>query len=105
MTSPDREPDMLDEYDFGRGERGKYSGRFASTGEMMSVETLMPAVERLSVADRLELIERIWDSLPESLEPIELSDFNLAEIARRRAEAEKNPGRGRPWRHRRVRDR
>lgn len=55
-------------------------------------------IERLSVRERLELIDQIWDSLPESVEPTELPEWHLVELARRRAEAEARPGEGRPWR-------
>jgi len=62
----------------------------------VTLETL--ELERLSVRERLDLIDRIWDSLPESVEPADVPDWHLAEIARRRAEAEARPGEGRPWR-------
>jgi len=55
-------------------------------------------IDQLSVRERLELIDQIWDSLPESVEPTEVPDSHLAEIARRRADAEARPGEGRPWR-------
>lgn len=55
-------------------------------------------IDRLSVRDRLELIEQIWDSLPEHVNPDEVPEWHLAEIARRRAEAEASPGVGKPWR-------
>jgi putative addiction module component (TIGR02574 family) len=55
-------------------------------------------IERLSVRERLELIDQIWDSLPESVELEEVPDWHLVELARRRAEAEARPGEGRPWR-------
>jgi putative addiction module component (TIGR02574 family) len=55
-------------------------------------------LQRLSVTERLDLIERIWNSLPEQVELHDLSDWQLAELAMRRAAAEANPGVGRPWR-------
>lgn len=55
-------------------------------------------IARLSVRERLELIDQIWDSLPESLEAQEVPEWHLVELARRRAEAEARPGEGRPWR-------
>lgn len=54
--------------------------------------------DRLSVAERLELIEKIWDSLPESVEPSELPEWHLAEAAKRRDSAEARPREGKPWR-------
>jgi putative addiction module component (TIGR02574 family) len=55
-------------------------------------------IDRLSVGDRLELIEQIWDSLPAQVAPSEVPPRHIAELARRRAEAEEQPGLGKPWR-------
>ena len=55
-------------------------------------------IDRLSVRERLELIEEIWDSLPEQVSPDEVPPWHLAELARRRAEADASPGEGKPWR-------
>ena len=48
--------------------------------------------------DKLELIELIWDSLPEHVTPEEVPQWHLAELAKRRAEADASPGVGKPWR-------
>ena len=55
-------------------------------------------IDQLSVSDRLDLIERIWDSLPDQIAPEEVPEWHLAELARRRALAEPRPGVGKPWR-------
>jgi putative addiction module component (TIGR02574 family) len=62
----------------------------------VSVESL--GLDRLSVAERLALIEQIWDSLPEEVAPQDVPEWHRAELARRRADAESRPGLGRPWR-------
>ena len=62
----------------------------------VSIETL--GIDRLSVGERLELIEQIWDSLPEQVDPGEVPPWHLAELARRLADAEARPGVGKPWR-------
>ena len=62
----------------------------------VSVESL--GINRLSVAERLALIEQIWDSLPEQVEPADVPEWHRAELARRRADAEAQPSLGRPWR-------
>ncbi len=62
----------------------------------VSIETF--GIHQLSVSDRLELIEQIWDSLPEQVSPQDVPEWHLAELARRRAEAEAQPGLGKPWR-------
>jgi putative addiction module component (TIGR02574 family) len=55
-------------------------------------------IAQRSVRERLDLIERIWDSLPDTVAPDEAPEWHLAELARRRAEAAAQPGIGRPWR-------
>jgi len=62
----------------------------------VSIESL--GIHQLSVPERLELIEQIWDSLPEQIEPQELPDWHLAELASRLARAKAEPGVGKPWR-------
>lgn len=62
----------------------------------ISIETL--GIDRLSVGERLELIEKIWDSLPDSVAPDEVPEWHLAELAKRRGSAESQPGLGQPWR-------
>jgi len=62
----------------------------------VNIEAL--GIDRLSVGERLELIEQIWNSLPDQVDPAEVPAWHLAELARRRAEAEARPGLGKPWR-------
>jgi len=64
----------------------------------MPVNLASLGIEELSVRERLELIDQIWDSLPESIEPADVPEWHLVELARRRADAEAKPGEGRPWR-------
>jgi putative addiction module component (TIGR02574 family) len=65
---------------------------------VMSVTIKELGIDRLSVRERLELIEQIWDSLPVDVQPDEVPEWHLALLARRRAEAEASPSVGRPWR-------
>ena len=55
-------------------------------------------IDRLSVRDRLDLIEQIWDSLPERVEPQDIPDWHVAELVTRRGRAAESPGVGKPWR-------
>ena len=55
-------------------------------------------LDRLSVEERLRLIELIWDSLPGTVEPGEVPDWHRIEVEGRRAAAATRPGVGRPWR-------
>ena len=64
----------------------------------MSVTLEALGIHQLSVAERLDLIEKIWDSLPAQLDPHEVPEWHLAELARRRARADAQPGMGKPWR-------
>ena len=64
----------------------------------MPVTIEAPGIDRLSVRERLDLIEQIWDSLPEQVSPDQVPPWHLAELAKRCAEADASPGAGRPWR-------
>jgi len=52
----------------------------------------------MSVQERLDLIEQIWDSLPEQLAANEIPDWHLVELKKRYEKAKANPGQGKPWR-------
>jgi putative addiction module component (TIGR02574 family) len=64
----------------------------------MSVNLQAMGIDQLSVVERLELIEEIWNSLPEQIAPENIPAWHLAELAARRAVAESQPGVGRPFR-------
>ena len=52
---------------------------------------------RLSIAERLELVEDIWDSIAGDADALPLTDAERALLGERLAEHEANPGRGEPW--------
>jgi putative addiction module component (TIGR02574 family) len=64
---------------------------------------------RLSIAERLELVGDIWDSIAEDADAssLPLSDEDKALLDKRLAEYEANPEAGVPWEEvqRRLRDR
>jgi len=64
----------------------------------MSVSIKELGIDRLSVSERLDLIEQIWDSLPEAVGPDEVPEWHKEVLTNRLAEAEANPGAGVPWR-------
>src|SRR5437867_3680571 len=64
----------------------------------MPVDLDALSLDKLSVTERLDLIETLWDSLPEQVSAQEIPAWHLVELAKRRAEAGANPGAGRPWR-------
>ena len=63
---------------------------------MPKFETLLADAASLPVADRIQLIDAIWDTLPtDSLPP--LSDEWVAEIQRRSAEYDSGSAETVPW--------
>lgn len=52
---------------------------------------------RLSVAERIQLAEDIWDSVAEVPEAVPLTDEQRAELDRRLEEYHQNPDAGSPW--------
>jgi len=51
----------------------------------------------LSVPEKMELIARIWDRIPDSLEGVPLPDWHRTEIERRLQSADANPDAAIPW--------
>jgi putative addiction module component (TIGR02574 family) len=56
---------------------------------------------RLSIAERLQLVEDIWDSIAEEAredpDALPLSEEQLAEVRRRQEEHRRDPGSAIPW--------
>jgi putative addiction module component (TIGR02574 family) len=74
----------------------KETDRSGEIAMPVSIEAL--GIHQLSVAERLELIEQIWNSLPEQVSPQNVPEWHLAELTKRRAQAATQPGLGKPWR-------
>ena len=64
----------------------------------MAVSIQQLGIDQLSIREKLDLIEQIWDCLPAQVSPDEVPEWHLAELARRRAEADLSPRVGKPWR-------
>jgi putative addiction module component (TIGR02574 family) len=66
---------------------------------------LLSQAEGLPIAERIELVEAIWDTIPENAgtEVLPLSEEHRAELERRLNDMEADPVVGRPWAE--VRDR
>ena len=62
------------------------------------MNTVLKNALGLSVEDRLELIEEIWDSLAVTPEAIPVTDAQRREFARRRRAHARNPSAAKPWR-------
>lgn len=54
-------------------------------------------IMQLSVNERMELIELIWDSLAAEPEFVEITDDLRQELDRRLESLKTDPGAGRPW--------
>jgi len=54
-------------------------------------------IDRLSVAERLQLVQEIWDSIVPSVEQLPLTQAQRDELDRRLAALEANPGNVVPW--------
>ena len=62
----------------------------------MSAEDLAPLLD-LSVPDRIELVQRLWDSVAQEADSVPISESHL-EVIRLRLDAyRRDPGAGSPW--------
>ena len=55
------------------------------------------AISQLSIAERLDLISVLWDSIPDSLEELPIPDWHREELKRRLAAADADPDGAIPW--------
>ncbi len=68
----------------------------------MNKVLLWKELMKLSPTERIELAQDLWDSIaPDEMPP--LSPDEIAELDRRIAEHERNPGRASPWEEVRAR--
>ena len=64
---------------------------------MLNPQSMLIDALRLSPAERIELVEAIWDSLAEVPEAIELTEAQRAELIARFEDFRRNPSDGAPW--------
>jgi putative addiction module component (TIGR02574 family) len=62
----------------------------------MSMTLEQFGIDHLSAEQRLELIDLLWDSLPEGA-PFAPPDWHLRELEKRIAAADADPGAAEPW--------
>lgn len=55
-------------------------------------------IHQLSVPERLELIEQIWETLPEQVDLSEVPEWHQDELAKRCSWADAAPALGETWR-------
>lgn len=58
---------------------------------------LTEEAKKLSIAERINLVEEIWDSIAEENGCFELSESQKQELDRRLESYRRNPSRGRTW--------
>jgi putative addiction module component (TIGR02574 family) len=58
---------------------------------------LTEAAKKLSIPDRIVLVEEIWDTIAEENQAFELTHSQKRELDRRLEIAKCNPGQGRTW--------
>lgn len=58
---------------------------------------LTEEAKKLSIAERIDLVEEIWDSIAEENGCFELSEAQKQELDRRLDASRANPSRGRTW--------
>jgi len=52
---------------------------------------------KLTAAERLELVEELWDSIADEDKALELTEEQREDLERRLAEADADPAGGSPW--------
>lgn len=57
----------------------------------------MADILSLSVAERIQLVEDIWDSVATESDAVELTSAQRAELDRRLADLDADPNSGQPW--------
>ena len=65
--------------------------------ENADMSTVLKDALSLSVEDRLELIEELWDSLAATPEAIPVTEAQRTELARRRRAHARNPSAAKSW--------
>jgi hypothetical protein len=64
---------------------------------MASVSLRDLGIDRLSIEERLQVADAIWDSVMREVETSPLPEWQRAELERRMAESRANPDAVRPW--------
>jgi putative addiction module component (TIGR02574 family) len=55
------------------------------------------SISKLSVSERIQLAEDIWDSIAADTGEVPLTDAQLVELDRRLGDLERDPGAGESW--------
>ena len=61
-------------------------------------QSLTPSeIKKLSVAERILIVEEIWDSIAAEQESVQVTEAQKAELDRRIASYDASPNEGKPW--------
>ncbi|GAA6621547.1 addiction module protein [Scytonema sp. NUACC26] len=58
---------------------------------------MLPELDRLSIAEKLQLVEDLWDDIADTPTDLPVLDWQKQELARRKAEYLQNPSIGSSW--------
>ncbi len=61
------------------------------------MRNVMEDIRTLSVAERMQLVEDIWDSIAATPEALPVTDAQRKELARRKRAHRKDPAAAKPW--------
>jgi putative addiction module component (TIGR02574 family) len=59
--------------------------------------SLLDEIRKLSLAERIQLVEDVWDSIAAESEELQIPESHRAELARRREEHHRSPEDVVPW--------
>jgi putative addiction module component (TIGR02574 family) len=65
--------------------------------DSMAIDNATSRFDDMSVAERILLVEEIWDSVASQQEPLEMSDSRKQELRRRRQEYRDSPASTESW--------
>lgn len=73
----------------------------------IAVNAETPTVFDLTPAEKLQLVQDLWDDLAATPDQVPVHDWQIAELERRKANLQKNPAAGLSWEEvkRRIRSR
>ncbi len=63
----------------------------------MNAASIVSEIQKLSVEDRVTLVQHIWNDIAKSNPPLNLTNAQKAELDRRSAELDANPNIAIPW--------
>lgn len=58
---------------------------------------LRQEISRLTQAEKLQLVEELWNDITTSTDPLPIPDWHRQELAEDRLHYEANPAEGSPW--------